>query len=88
MNDDEIIESLDNSTKLLSNISQSNFGAAEVEKVFLSAIGEGDKGKLLWPLRVALAGKKASPGPFEILEILGKEESIKRLEQAKIYLMS
>ncbi len=43
----------------------------------------GDKGRILWPLRVALTGKKASPGPFEIMEILGIEESKKRLEAAK-----
>ena len=42
----------------------------------------GDRGKLLWPLRVALSGKKASAGPFEIAEILGKKETIKRIEKA------
>jgi len=29
-----------------------------------------------------LTGLEASPGPFEILEILGKNESIKRIEAA------
>jgi 1-deoxy-D-xylulose-5-phosphate reductoisomerase len=42
----------------------------------------GNKGKLLWPLRAALSGKKASPGPFEIAEVFGKEKSIERLNQA------
>ena len=41
-----------------------------------------DKGRLLWPLRVALSGKQASPGPFEIAEILGKEKTLKRIRQA------
>ncbi len=40
------------------------------------------RGEVLWPLRVALSGQKASPGPFEIMEILGKEESLKRLDIA------
>ena len=40
------------------------------------------RGELLWPLRVALSGKEASPGPFEIMEVLGKEESIKRIKHA------
>ena len=43
----------------------------------------GDRGRLLWPLRAALSGKKASPGPFEIMEILGIKESLKRLKSAK-----
>ncbi len=36
-------------------------------------------GSVLWPLRVALSGQDKSPGPFEIAEVLGKEESVKRL---------
>lgn len=38
-----------------------------------------DKGRLLWPLRVALTGLKASPSPFEVLEIFGKNEGLKRI---------
>jgi len=37
---------------------------------------------LLWPLRVALTGKKTSAGPFEIAEILGKEKTLKRIKEA------
>jgi len=39
-------------------------------------------GELLWPLRVALSGQKASPGPFEIMEILGKEKTLQRIKEA------
>ena len=39
-------------------------------------------GQLLWPLRVALTGEAASPGAFEVLELLGKEESLARLSAA------
>ena len=38
-------------------------------------------GQLLWPLRVALTGTQYSPGAFEMLWTLGKEESIKRINQ-------
>ena len=41
-----------------------------------------NKGYLLWPLRVALSGKSASAGPFEIAEILGKEKSLQRISEA------
>lgn len=40
------------------------------------------RGEVLWPLRVALSGQVASPGPLEIMEVLGKEETLKRLEIA------
>ena len=46
-------------------------------------VGGGHRGFLLWPLRVALTGKKASPGPFEIMEILGIEESLARIRAAE-----
>ncbi len=42
-----------------------------------------DRGYLLWPLRVALTGKEATAGPFEIAEILGKQKVLERLENAK-----
>ncbi len=42
----------------------------------------GDRGYLFWPFRVALTGKEASPPPQEIAEILGKKETLKRVEDA------
>lgn len=44
------------------------------------------KGNVLWPVRYALTGVAASPDPLTILEILGKEKSLKRLENAIITL--
>jgi len=40
------------------------------------------RGEVLWPLRVALSGQEASPGPFEIIEVIGKEESARRINIA------
>jgi glutamyl-tRNA synthetase len=43
-----------------------------------------DKGwtnaETLWPMRYALTGKQASPGPFEMVWCLGREESLRRLK--------
>lgn len=39
-------------------------------------------GSVLWPMRVSLSGQQNSPGPYEIAEVLGKEESIKRIKIA------
>lgn len=41
--------------------------------------GNGDT---LWPLRVALTGREASPSPFEVIWMLGKEESLVRVQEA------
>ena len=43
-------------------------------------------GKIAQPVRVALTGKTASPGIFEIIAILGPERVIPRLEKAVRYI--
>jgi glutamyl-tRNA synthetase len=39
-------------------------------------------GKLIHPLRVALAGQATSPGIFEVLVLLGRERALERVEAA------
>lgn len=39
-------------------------------------------GQILWPIRVALTGLEKSPSTFEVLEVLGKEKSLERIEKA------
>lgn len=51
-------------------------------KEWIASHGYGN-GDVLWPLRVALTGREASPGPFEMMSLLGKEETIKRLQHAQ-----
>ena len=51
----------------------------------LHAILEEDHlkmGKLAQPLRVALTGRTFSPGIYEVMELLGKERTLKRMELA------
>lgn len=78
MTEKEVRVSLDKTIDILSKTDK--WDGSNIEK---SLISEGDRGKVLWPLRVALTGKQASAGPFEIAEILGKEKTLKRLEQAR-----
>ena len=59
----------------------------DIEKIFLDEIETGDKGAMLWPLRVALSGLKASPGPFDILDVFltlpsGKDKILQRIQAA------
>ena len=37
-------------------------------------------GKIAQPIRAALTGRSTSPGVFDVLEVLGKEESLGRIE--------
>ena len=73
------------------------FNQQDLEKT-LKKLGEEKgigTGEMLWPLRVALAGLKASPSPFEVAETLasfpngklsqeGKEKVLHRIDQAVI----
>ena len=81
----DIVASLKISLEALNKIEESAFTRDNLEMTLLKEAERAknkDKGRLLWPLRVALTGLEASPGPFEILEVLGKKESIKRIETA------
>ena len=40
-------------------------------------------GYVMWPLRTAVSGKQMTPaGATEIMEIIGKEETLKRVKAA------
>ena len=87
MTEIELAKSLQDSSNILEKIKEGDFNRINLQIKFYSFIDEnpsyaGNKGKLLWPLRAALSGKKASPGPFEIAEVFGKEKSIERINQA------
>ena len=86
MSKEEIKLSLEKSKTIISKFKVQS-SKLEIEKTFLTEIGEGDKGAMLWPLRVALTGLQASPGPFEIIEAFmvlpdGKEKILKHIHQA------
>ena len=53
----------------------------EIEKAFSSIVEKkGVKlGSLAQPARVAITGGTASPGIFEVIEIIGKDRVIRRL---------
>ena len=83
MTKDDIIKSLQKSKKIILSIKKENFNKKAIQDALIKeAEKEDDRGKLLWPLRVALTGKAASPPPFDIIEILGREKTIKRIEEA------
>jgi len=70
--------SVEEISKHLNWVLQSDFSK---EKIFEYATKEG-RGKVLWPLRVALSGKEKSPDPFTLIQSLGIDESKTRIQTA------
>jgi glutamyl/glutaminyl-tRNA synthetase len=60
-----------------------DFSAVQLEQVIRNlAASLGIKaGDLIHPARVALTGKSVSPGIFEVMNLLGKDVVLKRLEE-------
>jgi len=89
------ISSLVRLEKIISEIKAEDFTKKNLEEKILpeaekwETVPRGPKGALrgrgylLWPFRVALTGKQASAGPFEVAEILGREKVLKRIREAK-----
>lgn len=62
-----------------------DYSEAGVENVIMSYIQEKEikNGQGLWPVRTAVSGKQSTPGgAYEIMSILGKEESLRRIRIA------
>ncbi len=60
------------------------FDAAHIEQVVRGLAQELSvgAGKVIHPLRVATSGQTIGPGVFELVEILGKERTLRRLRRA------
>lgn len=68
---------------ILPYLKDADFDNEETFKnLILGTIKAADKknGQVLWPMRVALSGEQFSPGAFEMALILGKDETIRRIE--------
>lgn len=61
-----------------------SFMRATLEPEMIEWIKESEwgNGDVLWPMRYALSGEQRSPSPFELAELLGKEETLARLRAA------
>lgn len=83
MQDKEIKQSLEKSEKILEKIKTDDWNKINLENILMpEAEKTGDRGRVLWPLRAALTGQKASAGPFEVADILGKEKTLERIKGA------
>ena len=66
----------------IEKIFKEDFTKEKLESAIMPLTEVWGRGELLWPLRASLSGQSASPGPFEIMDILGKEETLLRLKKA------
>ncbi|MCF8128434.1 MAG: glutamate--tRNA ligase [Deltaproteobacteria bacterium] len=78
----EVAQLLDNLVNAL--METDPFDQERLEKTFIGFLEENDVKlrKIAQPLRVALTGKTASPGIFEVMQVLGKEKVIERIRKA------
>ena len=62
----------------------SDFSEEMIEQLFKETVEKRDikLGKLAQPVRVALTGTKQSPGIYDVISVIGKDKTIKRLERA------
>jgi glutamyl-tRNA synthetase len=65
-----------------------DFTEPAIERIFTNTINEHglQMGKLAQPVRVALTGGTASPGIHDVIAVLGKERTIRRLNRALDYI--
>lgn len=80
----EVKDNLEGVHQVLTNITENEFISQNIEAEIKKWINDNGlkNGPVLWPMRVALSGEEKSPPPFDLAEILGKEEALKRIQDA------
>jgi glutamyl/glutaminyl-tRNA synthetase len=59
-----------------------NFTAESIKTILWPYVEANGKGDVLWPLRVSITGQDKSPDPFVSASLLGKTETVKRIQDA------
>ena len=63
----------------LQAVSADRFVREDLTSALAIPLQNRERGEILWPLRVALSGQASSPDPMDIMGVLGKEESLRRV---------
>ncbi len=72
--------------EIIRSILVDEFTQGNLEAMLMPYANNEGRAAVLWPLRVALSGQERSPGPFEIMAIIGKDESLDRIALAIVKL--
>lgn len=77
-------KALDASVEFIKTIEGADFEANKLKDIWYKFCEQNNFKpiEVLWPMRAAFTGKEASAGAFEIMEILGKEKCIERINRA------
>lgn len=77
------IENLSKLRDILAEVDDGIWTKENLENFIFAYLAKNNykAGEYLWPMRVALSGKQASPGPFDIAAILGKKETLDRIKK-------
>lgn len=83
-NFDKTLIGLKASLSYLADLSELKWSEDSLNKVLTEIVKENNlsNGDVFWPIRAALSGLEASPSPTELLFVLGKKESLKRIKKA------
>lgn len=70
--------------ELWNKLDEKEWTKEKIESITIEYLNQNSckTGDYLWPARVALTGKEKSPSPFDVANVLGKQESIERLDNA------
>ena len=82
-NPEVIINNLKEAIEVIEKTEESDFNKENIKIMLMELADNRDnRGEVLHPVRMALSGLDKSPDPFVLAEILGKQETIARLNQA------
>jgi nondiscriminating glutamyl-tRNA synthetase len=78
----EVADVLSGARVVINGIAAEDFNHETLTACLPLIVGERSRGVVLWPLRVAVSGQANSPDPIEIMSVIGKDESLKRIDAA------
>jgi len=73
---------LSHARTVVSGVAVEDFSHETLAACLPLIVHERSRGVVLWPLRVALSGQANSPDPIEIMSVLGRDESLHRIDAA------
>ena len=80
---EKTVDNLKSAVQALENLEEKNFTPENIKNILtLAADKLENRGELLHPVRYALSGADQSPDPFIIASIIGKNETLSRLQKA------
>lgn len=78
----KLVERLTKILDIISRIDSTQFTQENIKNMLWEYATSEGRGQVLWPTRYALSGRDKSPDPFQLAQILGKDETLSRLQHA------